>query len=438
MIFQRAITGVTRRRRSVPIALDGRDWPSKPGATPALFIGVLTVLLATGWAANHFSALIPAIDDRIHLGRATLDAIFGIYAAGLLPGLLIGGRASDTFGRRSVVWAGSVTTLIGTVAMLVSLQSTVLLAGRLVVGVGVGLAISSCTAWASDLKGPAGAAVAGAVLTTGFGIGPFAAGFITGAGQPGIRTSFGIAAVMVAVTTIVVSVIARHAAVVRPAAARDPERLTAAGQGSVWALSWAMPLAPWVFSSTALAFVTIPARVHVGFASAAIVAGTAALITYGVSTLAQLVTATHGWRRPQTGSIGALMAGLGFAGAAAAPQSMTLGMSLPLLVALGCASGLLLREGLIDLEAAAPEHVRGALTGIFYAVTCTGLGLPFLLSTVGSAEDRTILGVMAVLASATAVSRAVRLRRDSYRFGCRVKHRGNHVDASAVPAYAAS
>src|ERR1700728_948317 len=149
---------------------------SAPAGANLEFGAVLAVLLVTGWVANHFVALMPTISDRQHLGRATLDAIFGIYAVGLLPGLLIGGRASDVLGRQPVAWAGAVTALAGTVAMLVSQHSGVLLGGRLVVGAGVGLVISSCTAWASDLKGPAGAAVAGAVLTAGFAVGPFAAG----------------------------------------------------------------------------------------------------------------------------------------------------------------------------------------------------------------------------------------------------------------------
>ena len=91
-----------------------------------------------------------------------------------------------------------------------------------------------------------------------------------------------------------------------------------------------------------------------------------------------------------------------------------LGLGLSMLVVLGCASGLLLREGLIDLEAAAPQRVRGALTGAFYTVSYVGFGLPLLLSTVAR-DSAIILAVMAVLASATAVSRAVRLRRHSHR-----------------------
>jgi hypothetical protein len=70
---------------------------------------------------------------------------------------------------------------------------------------------------------------------------------------------------------------------------------------------------------------------------------------------------------------------------------------------------------LIDLEAAAPRRLRGALTGVFYVVTYVGFGLPLILATVSPAVSATILFLMASGASAAAVSRAVRLRRDGHR-----------------------
>jgi hypothetical protein len=76
-----------------------------------------------------------------------------------------------------------------------------------------------------------------------------------------------------------------------------------------------------------------------------------------------------------------------------------------------------LREGLIDLEAAAPKRLRGALVGAFYVVTYIGFGLPLILTTVGPTVSTAVLAVMAALASLTAVSRAVRLRRDAHRQG---------------------
>jgi MFS family permease len=383
-------------------------------ADQALFIGVLAVLLATGWAASHFVALMPLISDRQHLGTATLDAIFGIYAVGLLPGLLIGGRASDAVGRRPVVWIGSAITLMGTLVMLLSQQSDALLVGRLIVGVGVGLAMTAGTAWASDLKGPAGAATAGAVLIVGFAIGPFASGVIAAAGQAGVRVSFEIAAANVVVAIVIAVAAAQGADVTAPATAHDLEQSTPTRQGGAWALSWAMPLAPWVFASATIGFITIPARMHVGLA-ASLAVGTATLIVNGVSALIQVVARSRGWG-PQAGTVGAVLAALGYAGTAAAPPTIPLALGLPLLVILGCASGLCLREGLIDLEAAAPQRVRGALTGAFYTVTYIGFGLPLLLTLAGStAASAIILAVMAVLASAVAVSRTARLRRDSHR-----------------------
>ena len=298
--------------------------------------------------------------------------------------------------------------------MLFSQHSDLLLTGRLIVGVGVGLAISACTAWASDLKGPAGAATGGAVLIAGFAVGSFAAGAIASAGTPGVRVSFGIAAVILAATTAIVVVAARHTQLAASAITRAAEQSTSTRLSSARALSWAIPLAPWVFASGTLGFVTIPTRLHTGLA-APLAAGTAALIVNGSSGLIQVVARARGWS-PQSGTVAALLAALGYAVTAAAPQSMTLALGLPLLPVLGCASGLSLRAGLIDLETSAPQHVRGALTGVFYAVTYIGFGLPLLLTTLGSAKQSAIiLGLMAVLAAGTAISRAVRLRRDSLR-----------------------
>ena len=387
---------------------------NRSDASGRLFLGLLAVLLATGWAANHFAGLMPAIRDQQQLSAAALNAIFGIYAVGLLPGLLIGGRASDAFGRQAVAWAGSATMLAGTVAMLFSQESGVLLVGRVVLGFGVGFAISSCTAWASDLRGPAGAAIAGAVLTAGFAIGPFAGGAIALAGPPGIQASFAIAAALVVLTTVVAVLAAQRAAAAPPAAPRATQQSLPWRQGSARALSWVLPLAPWVFASATLAFVTIPTRVHTGLA-APLAAGTATLIANGASAITQLVARSRRWG-PQAGTVGALLAALGYAVTAATPSPMPLDLGVALIVVLGCASGLLLREGLIDLEAAAPQRVRGALTGLFYTVAYIGFGLPLLLVAVGSPKfSAMILAAMAVLATATAVGRALRLRCDAHR-----------------------
>jgi MFS family permease len=385
---------------------------SAPDHTSLQFGVVLAVLLVTGWIANHFVALMPTISDRQHLSTATLDAIFGIYAVGLLPGLLIGGRASDALGRQAVALAGLATAVIGTIAMLFSQHPDVLLAGRLIVGVGVGLAMTSGTAWASDLRGPSGAATAGAVMIIGFAIGPLAGGLIAGAGDPGVEVSFGVAAALVVMAMTATIVVARRT-VAAPPVASAVKKVVQSQLSSARALSWAIPLAPWVFASATLGFITIPARVHTGLA-APTAAGIAALIVNGSSGVIQVIARAGSWG-PRAGTVGAALAAVAYLLIAASPANMTLTLAVPLLVVLGVASGLSLREGLIDLEAAAPQHVRGALTGAFYSATYIGFGLPLLLTSVGYDGTQVILGGMAVLAASAATFRTIRLRRDSHR-----------------------
>src|ERR1700742_1255770 len=278
MISPDGSTGVLPRPRSAPAGANLE------------FGAVLAILLVTGWVANHFVALMPTISDHQHLSRSTLDAIFGIYAVGLLPGLLIGGRASDALGRKAVALAGSATAVVGTVAMLLSQQPDVLLPGRLIVGVGVGLAMTSGTAWASDLRGPAGAATAGA-------------GLIAGAGDFGVEVSFAVAAALVVAAMAFMYAAARGTAESVPVATGDAQTATTSRPSSTRALRWALPLAPWVFASATLGFITIPSRVPTGLA-APIAAGIAAVIVNGSSGVIQIIARLGTWG-PRAGTVGA-------------------------------------------------------------------------------------------------------------------------------------
>ncbi len=134
--------------------------------------------MATGWAANHFAAVIPALSDEEGLSAALLDGVFGVYALGLLPGLFGGGALSDRWGRPRVVLPGALVAAVGTTVLLLSHEPAGLLVGRLVVGLGAGLTFGAGTAWAADLGGTAGTVLAGVFLTSGFGVGPLVSGLL--------------------------------------------------------------------------------------------------------------------------------------------------------------------------------------------------------------------------------------------------------------------
>src|SRR5436189_126008 len=60
-------------------------------------------MFAVGFGANQFTPMLVVYKHELALSAGTQDALFGVYAIGLVPGLLLGGRASDRFGRRPLV-----------------------------------------------------------------------------------------------------------------------------------------------------------------------------------------------------------------------------------------------------------------------------------------------------------------------------------------------
>jgi MFS family permease len=57
-------------------------------------------MFAVGWGANQFSPMLIVYRHELNLSAAAVAGLFAIYAATLVPGLLIGGPASDRYGRR--------------------------------------------------------------------------------------------------------------------------------------------------------------------------------------------------------------------------------------------------------------------------------------------------------------------------------------------------
>ncbi len=162
-----------------------------------------------------------------------------------------------------------------------------------------------------------------------------------------------------------------------------------------------MPLAPWVFASATLGFVTIPGRLHTALA-APVAAGTATLIVNGVSGAVQ-VLARRGAGRPRLrgGRRGAAHPDPG------AGRTAVRGPGV--------------RVRIVSARRADRSGGRRAATparrpdGLFYVVTYIGFGLPLILASVRPGVATAILSGMAVLAMTAAVGRAARLRRDDHR-----------------------
>ena len=211
-------------------------------------------LFGAAWGSNQFTPMLLVYRQQLGLATGTLEAMFGFYALGLIPGLLIAGPLSDARGRRPVVLASAVLSLAGTLSLVMAGDTLALLfAGRFLIGLGSGAAFGAGTAWLRELSRPPfgnvtdhSAARRGAVaMTVGFAVGPLVSGVLAQwAPDPGVIPYLPHVVLMLAVLALV------------PAA---PETVARGGGGAIPRALPSLrhlrfrrvvaPMAPWVFAA---------------------------------------------------------------------------------------------------------------------------------------------------------------------------------------------
>lgn len=365
-------------------------------------VGLL--LFAVGWGANHFAPLLLVYRTRLNLSPVDLGTLFAVYAIGLVPGLLIGGPLSDRRGRRAVVLPEAMVALAGTALLAVGgARFELLLAGRLVVGLGSGGVFSAGTAWMQDLsRGEppgTGARRAAVALSCGFGGGPLIAGAIAQWLANPVLTPYLLQAVVLAGAIALVRRApgsARHA---EGAGATDGPSETRVPKNFLRELGI---VAPWVFAFPSIAFVILPAQVRAHLGGFAIVyAGLAAAVCLAAGILIQPLARPRPARRV---AVGGLLAGA--LGLLVGRLATSLGSPLAVLAAavlLGIGYGACLIAGLRWIEVTTPPEFRGRVTGIFYLLTYLGFWAPTLLAALARrAGEGITLWLTAALALVTA------------------------------------
>src|SRR5205085_961557 len=141
------------------------------------WIPAAAALLGTGWGSNQFTPMLLVYRHALGLSTGTLEAMFGLYALGLIPGLLVAGPLSDARGRRAVVVPAAALSFVATLALVVAGHHVALLfLGRLLAGVSNGAAFGAGTAWLRELSLDTGSEHASArrtaiAMTAGFAVG---------------------------------------------------------------------------------------------------------------------------------------------------------------------------------------------------------------------------------------------------------------------------
>jgi len=366
-------------------------------------------LFAIGYGANQFSSLMVVYREQAHYSAVTVAAFFGVYAAGLVPGLLLGGPASDRWGRRRLVLPALAVSApaSGVLALggVPTVSEPALYTGRFAFGVVTGIAMAVGSSWVKELSQPpwdpaadpaAGARRAAIALSAGFGVGPLVAGLLGQWGPAPMELPYLVHVVL----TLVVLAAVVGVPETRPGGARPGLRVHLPRRFR----RVVAPMAPWAFGAPALSFAVQPAALGPHIAGFGLVYATLlTTVTLGIG------VAVQSWARrlsPATGSrlgLGALIAGLLVAACAAALGSPVL--AVPASAVIGVAYGLLLVAGLVEVQRMATPGQLGGLTAVYYAVTYVGFVLPVLLAALAGAVGYPLLlvGVALLVAASLAV-----------------------------------
>ncbi len=383
-----------------------QPWPAPSRA----WLPVAGLLLGAGWGSNQFTPLLLVYERQLGLHTATLEALFGAYAVGLIPGLLVAGTWSDRRGRRGPAICSAALSLLASVSLIAGGHTVALLfAGRLLAGAGSGAAFGAGTAWLRETSLPPYGGVsaqaagrrAAVAMTTGFAAGPLVSGVLAQwAPMPTVLPYLPHIALMAAVVLSVRGAPETgHAA---PGGTRQARTPTAAARFR----AVVAPMAPWVFAAPAIAFALLPSITGAGATRdgtvlTAVVTSLTALAGVLIQPIARrLETSLRAMNGGVTGLL-TLAVGLGLAAVAArAHQAWLL---LPCAVVLGAAYGLCLIAGLLEVQRLANDESAASLTSAYYALAYLGFAAPYLLA-VGSrlASYPALLLISAALALITA------------------------------------
>lgn len=384
-------------------------------------MSIALALAAIGWGSNQISPMLLVYGRTLGLSTRTLDGLFGVYAVGLIPSLLVAGPVSDAKGRRSIVLAATGMSLGATVVVVLGAQTVPLLfLGRFAAGVASGMVFSAGTSWLREISLPpfgnatarTAARRAAVAMTLGFAAGPLASGLVGQWAPDPAVTAYMPHLVVTVVALLAVSAVPEtlRVEVRRPMRIVVPEIRLARFRRIV------VPLAPWVFAATAVAFAFLPevlgtARSPDGIALTAAVAALTLFSGVAVQPIARRLDvhgAVHGARN-RAATTGLLVLSLGLGLAAASTSVGGSWLLVPCAVVLGAAYGVCLVAGLVEVQALADPSALAGLTACYYALAYAGSFLPFLFSLAGQFVGfPLLLGLSAALALATAVVVTVR------------------------------
>ncbi len=376
-------------------------------------------LFIVGYGTNVSTPFLVLYRDRLGLNANTTQLIFVVYAVGILSTLMIAGQLSDRYGRKRLLVTSLALAAVGSLLIIFGRDAfSLLLAGRVVIGIVSGLGLGVGAAWLQELLGPGqqtkAALIATLVTYGGFGTAPLLSVLYEWIGPSPLVVPF---LFHVAITLLVIPAVLRVDETGDVAAAAQNGRwrpavrfgVPAAARGQfLWYIG---PLAILIFAFPSMAFALFPVLLSDTVdASPVVLTGLSGAATAWGGLLSRplmsrIPTRTAmGW--------GAAIGTVGYGLGTIAFVTGTWPLVWPSAVILGAASGVISVTGLTLVGELTDHNSRGALSSTFYLLAYTGMIMPLIVSSLSSVFGTTqVLVTITCIAGALAASAPMRQRR---------------------------
>ncbi|GAB3260730.1 MFS transporter [Kineosporia babensis] len=344
---------------------------------------VAFAMFVIGWGGNQFTPLLLAYRSESGYSQLDVDIFLGAYVIGLIPGLLLASGLSDRHGRRPVLLAGLLASLLGSALLGLgdSLGYAGIFAGRALSGLAVGIAMAVGTSWITELAAldptlapGTGARRATIWLSSGFALGPASAGLLAQFTEPALVWPYLVHAVL---CVPVILALLRY-----PIPTTEPGRTTFSALKHPRFLRVVVPMAPWIFGSAGVAYAVIPSLVSEQLGDWALLFTAALTVaTLGTGVAVQPIARRLddiSTSRAITVSMLLMTAGMVLAAITAVVRSPWL--AVPVALVLGAAYGIAVVSGLLEVQRIAKPGELVGLTGVYYALAYVGFLIPAALA----------------------------------------------------------
>ncbi|MBC7441431.1 MAG: MFS transporter [Ramlibacter sp.] len=359
-------------------------------AGPRFWLAPAAAIFAVAWGGNEFTPLLVMYRQSDGFSNQLANLLLGCYVLGIIPALLIAGPLSDRFGRRPLMLPAPWVAIAGSVFLALSDGSVpMLLIGRILSGIALGLAMAVGTSWVKELSAKpfdlgadraSGARRATIALSLGFALGAASSGALAQwAPWPDVLPYAAHTVIAIVFGLLLLrtpesqgrGIAAGALPAAHPATSPYPRFLLLI-----------VPVAPWVFGTATTAYAILPALAageipSAPVAFAALLCVVALIAGASLQLFSHRITAGHNAR----GIMVALMltvASLLLASLAVSPPRLWL--ILPAAALLGAAYGLLMVSGLQEVQRIAPPDHLARLTAVYYGITYLGFFVPLGLS----------------------------------------------------------